>query len=156
MPLPFSLDHINLWLLRDEIDGQAGWTIVDCGIASDAIRTHWEQIFDTHLDGLPVLRVLVTHCHPDHFGLANWLCEGGDKGRWNVRLWMTLGEYMFGCLMAAGNGSNAGGAAAADHFARHGPPIRPRSTSCATAATTTRISCRPCRRAIGACAKVTR
>ena len=64
MPLPFSLDHINLWLLRDEIDGQAGWTIVDCGIASDAIRTHWEQIFDTHLDGLPVLRVLVTHCHP--------------------------------------------------------------------------------------------
>ncbi|WP_446903376.1 MBL fold metallo-hydrolase [Burkholderia sp. YIM B11467] len=120
MPLPFSLDHINLWLLRDEIDGQAGWTIVDCGISSDAIRTHWEQIFDTHLDGLPVLRVLVTHCHPDHFGLANWLCEGGDRGRWNVRLWMTLGEYMFGCLMAAGNGSNAGGAAAADHFARHG------------------------------------
>ncbi|MCQ4384176.1 MBL fold metallo-hydrolase, partial [Clostridioides difficile] len=77
-------DHINLWLLRDEIDGQAGWTIVDCGISSDAIRTHWEQIFDAHLDGLPVLRGLVTHCHPDHFGLANWLCEGGDKGRWNV------------------------------------------------------------------------
>lgn len=120
MPLPFSLDHINLWLLRDEIDGQAGWTVVDCGIASDAIRRHWEQIFDAHLDGLPVLRVIVTHCHPDHFGLANWLCEGGDKRRWNVRLWMTLGEYMFGCLMAAGNGSNAGGAAAADHFARHG------------------------------------
>ena len=120
MPLPFSLDHINLWLLRDEIDGQAGWTVVDCGISSDAIRTHWEAIFDRHLDGLPVLRVLVTHCHPDHFGLANWICEGGDQGRWNARLWMTLGEYMFGCLMAAGNGSNAGGAAAADHFARHG------------------------------------
>lgn len=104
MPLPFSLDHINLWLLRDEIDGQAGWTVVDCGIASDAIRSHWEQIFDTQLEGLPVLRVIVTHCHPDHFGLANWICEGGDRARWKVRLWMTLGEYLFGCLLAAGNG----------------------------------------------------
>jgi len=35
MRLPFALDHINLWLLRDEIDGIAGWTIVDCGIAND-------------------------------------------------------------------------------------------------------------------------
>lgn len=120
MPLPFSLDHINLWLLRDEIDGQAGWTIVDCGIATDEIRAHWEQLFDTKLDGLPVLRVLVTHCHPDHFGLADWLCEGGARARWQVRLWMTLGEYAFGCLLAGGNGSNAGGAAAAEHFARHG------------------------------------
>lgn len=107
MPLPFALDHINLWLLRDEIDGQAGWTIVDCGIASEQIKAHWERIFDAHLDGLPVLRVIVTHCHPDHFGLANWLCDGGARARWNVRLWMTLGEYLFGCVMAAGNGSNA-------------------------------------------------
>ena len=30
MSLPFALDHINLWLLRDEIDGRAGWTVVDC------------------------------------------------------------------------------------------------------------------------------
>ncbi|RDT01816.1 MBL fold metallo-hydrolase, partial [Burkholderia contaminans] len=39
MPLPFSLDHINQWRLRDGIDGQPGWTIVECGISSDAIRT---------------------------------------------------------------------------------------------------------------------
>ncbi len=64
MPLPFALDHINLWLLRDEIDGQAGWTIIDCGIADATIRGLWEQVFDRHLDGLPVLRVLVTHFHP--------------------------------------------------------------------------------------------
>ncbi len=43
MRLPFALDHINLWLLRDEIDGMAGWTIVDCGIASDETRASWEQ-----------------------------------------------------------------------------------------------------------------
>jgi glyoxylase-like metal-dependent hydrolase (beta-lactamase superfamily II) len=120
MPLPFVLDHINLWLLRDEIDGQQGWTVIDCGIADDTIKAHWEQIFDTQLDGLPVLRVIVTHCHPDHLGLANWVCEGGTQQRWSVRLWMTLGEYMLGRVMAAGDESSAGGEGAARHFARHG------------------------------------
>src|ERR1700743_2067617 len=88
-PLPFALHHINLWLLRDEIDGQQGWTIVDCGIASDTIKANWERVFDTVLGGLPVLRGIVTHCHPDHLGLAVWLCEGGDRQRWKVRLWMS-------------------------------------------------------------------
>jgi glyoxylase-like metal-dependent hydrolase (beta-lactamase superfamily II) len=120
MPLPFALDHINLWLLRDEIDGQQGWTVVDCGIASDTIRENWEKVFDSVLDGLPVLRVIVTHCHPDHIGLAHWICAGGDKKRWDVRLWTTLGEYMQARVMAAGDGSNAGGEGAARHFARHG------------------------------------
>ncbi|WP_153101538.1 MBL fold metallo-hydrolase [Paraburkholderia hayleyella] len=119
MPLPFALDHINLWLLRDEVEGQQGWTLIDCGIASDILKAHWEQVFDTRLEGLPVLRVIVTHCHPDHLGLAHWLCEGGERQRWTVRLWMSLGEYMMGRVMAAGD-SGAGGASAARHFARHG------------------------------------
>ena len=66
MPLPFVLDHINLSLLRDEIDGRAGWTVVDCGIADDTIKANWERIFEGELGGLPVLRTIVTHCHPDH------------------------------------------------------------------------------------------
>ena len=55
MGLPFALDHINLWLLRDRIDGVDGWTIVDCGIANDPTRAAWEQIFANELQGLPVL-----------------------------------------------------------------------------------------------------
>ena len=120
MPLPFALDHINLWLLRDEIDGRDGWTIVDCGIADETIKANWERIFDSELGGLPVLRTIVTHCHPDHLGLADWICKGGARERWNVRLWITLSEYMLGRVMAAGDGSNAGGEGAARHFARHG------------------------------------
>lgn len=122
MPLPFALDHINLWLLRDEIDGVAGWTVIDCGITDPSIKAHWEQIFDQHLDGLPVLRVLVTHFHPDHVGLAHWISAGGDKQRWDVRLWMSLGEYMTARTLCLGDvsGSSAGGEAAAKHFILHG------------------------------------
>lgn len=120
MPLPFALDHINLWLLRDTLDGREGWTVIDSGIASAEIRQYWEQIFAHELEGLPVLRVLCTHFHPDHLGLADWICRGGDHARWNVRLWMTLGEYTMGRLMADSRGSSAGGEAAAVHFANHG------------------------------------
>jgi glyoxylase-like metal-dependent hydrolase (beta-lactamase superfamily II) len=89
MPLPFALDHINLWLLQD---GE-GWTIVDCGIATDLTKRLWEQVFaaplGAHSGPLQARRVLVTHCHPDHVGLAHWLCQ-----RFGATLWMSQAEYL--------------------------------------------------------------
>ena len=114
MDLPFALNHINLWLLRDEIDGQAGWTIVDCCIARDESKAQWEAIFASQLDGLPVLRVVVTHMHPDHIGLAHWLCE-----RWNVRLWVSATDYNTARL-ACTSTTGFGGDSAARFFASHG------------------------------------
>lgn len=118
MGLPFALDHINLWLLEDEIQTGAGsvrgWTVVDCGIANEATRENWEAIFATHLRGLPILRVLVTHCHPDHVGLADWLCR-----RWEAPLWMTAGEYCFARMMSAGL-PGVDNVAAVPHFQMHG------------------------------------
>ena len=84
MPLPFALEHINLWLLDDN----DGWTIVDCGFGSDETRACWEAIFAQRLGGKPVTRILVTHFHPDHFGLAAWLAE-----RWRVPVRMTAPEF---------------------------------------------------------------
>ena len=81
MPLPFQLDHINLWLV-DEGDG---WTVVDTGIGNAATRALWDKL----LEGKKVKRVLVTHYHPDHAGNAAWLCQ-----RHGVELWMTQGEYL--------------------------------------------------------------
>lgn len=119
MPLPFALDHINLWLLRDEIDGRQGWTIVDCGVSRDVVKDLWEQIFANALDGLPVLRVIVTHMHPDHIGLAHWLCQ-----RWQAPLWMTMTDYFVARLWSRpaldDNGAGRGGQAAVNHFMRHG------------------------------------
>ncbi len=85
MPLPFQLDHINLWLLADG----DGWTVIDTGVALEPTRERWERIFATRLDGRPVRRVLVTHFHPDHIGNAAWLAE-----RWRAELWCTQTEWL--------------------------------------------------------------
>ncbi len=89
MALPFALNHINLWLLQDHVDGRDGWTVIDCCIDHPQSRDEWERIFCTQLQGLPVIRVLVTHMHPDHIGLAHWLCS-----RWNVPLWISAADYL--------------------------------------------------------------
>jgi glyoxylase-like metal-dependent hydrolase (beta-lactamase superfamily II) len=121
MALPFALDHINLWLLRDESDAPdgagpkiQGWTVVDCCISSDKTRAQWEQIFASMLGGLPILRVVVTHMHPDHIGLAHWLCE-----RWNAPLWISATDYYVARLFSQGSSAN-GGEAAAAFFSAHG------------------------------------
>ncbi len=114
MPLPFALNHINLWLLRDEIDGRPGWSVVDCCINSDAARAQWELIFANALEGLPILRVIVTHMHPDHIGLAHWLCE-----RWQVRLWISATDFSIARIGTQGAGGFGGDTAAA-FFAAHG------------------------------------
>ncbi len=114
MSLPFALNHINLWLLRDQIDGRAGWSVVDCCIARDESKAQWEQIFSTQLAGLPILRVIATHMHPDHIGLADWLCT-----RWGVRLWISATDYNVARLAAMGP-SAFGGDSAAEYFASHG------------------------------------
>ncbi len=106
MSLPFALDHINLWLLRDEIDGQQGWTIVDCGISNDATRAAWEQVFAHELQGLPVLRLIVTHLHPDHIGLSHWLCERWSTPEHECRMWISGTDYN-GARMASNPATSA-------------------------------------------------
>ena len=114
MALPFALDHINLWLLRDELDGVQGWSVVDCCISVDAAKAQWEQIFASELEGLPVLRVIVTHMHPDHVGLAWWLCE-----RWRAPLWISATDFNT-ARVGSQIANSFGGDGAALFFASHG------------------------------------
>lgn len=67
MPLPFQLDHINLWLLAEG----GNWAIVDCGYGDEITRSLWHGVLAEHRPS----RVLVTHFHPDHIGNAGWLAE---------------------------------------------------------------------------------
>ena len=86
MPLPFALDHINLWLLEDGTQ----LVPVDTGIGQEPIKTHWASVLAAHGDR-SIERILITHCHPDHLGLAAWL-----SARCKAELWMTQGEYLGG------------------------------------------------------------
>lgn len=85
MPLPFQLDHINLWLLEDG----PGVTVVDTGVALPDTRAAWARVFAEGLAGRPITRVVVTHFHPDHIGNAAWLSE-----RWNAPLACTEPEWL--------------------------------------------------------------
>ena len=119
MRLPFALDHINLWLLRDHEDTPAGrregWTVVDCGIDDAGTRAAWEQVFAAELQGLPVLRVICTHMHPDHIGLAHWLTE-----RWQCRLWISATDWYAAHMASSSTGDAHSGSGAADFYALHG------------------------------------
>lgn len=120
MKLPFALDHINLWLLRDEWEGRSGWSVVDCGITSENTREAWEQVFaSAELEGLPVLRVFVTHMHPDHIGLAHWLCERWSTPEQPCRLWISATDWN-AARMASQATTGFGGEGAAAFFASHG------------------------------------
>jgi glyoxylase-like metal-dependent hydrolase (beta-lactamase superfamily II) len=119
MGLPFALDHINLWLLPDELDGRRGWTAVDCGIDDAATRANWDAVLASALDGLPVLRVIVTHMHPDHIGLAHWLCERFSTPEHECRLWISATDWHVARLASQAS-LGQGGSDAADFFASHG------------------------------------
>jgi glyoxylase-like metal-dependent hydrolase (beta-lactamase superfamily II) len=86
MPLPFQLDHINLWLVEETGGSGVGWTVVDTGIGDARTRALWDRIFESFQ---PVRRVILTHYHPDHAGNADWIAR-----RFGVQMWATQGEYL--------------------------------------------------------------
>ena len=109
MPLPFQLDHINLWLLEDG----SGWTIVDTGLGLDDTRALWKGLFAAHFNGRPVTRVIVTHFHPDHMGNAEWLTS-----HWQCAFWS--GEREWHTASAVHQTSGADFEARIARFRQHG------------------------------------
>ena len=101
MPLPFALDHVNLWLCHD----RDGWVQIDTGLGNAATRALWEQHFRTTFHGRPLRRVIATHYHPDHAGNAAWLAS-----RWACPVAMAEAEYLTAHAVAeerAGYGTEA-------------------------------------------------
>jgi glyoxylase-like metal-dependent hydrolase (beta-lactamase superfamily II) len=70
LPLPFALNHVNCYLLRDD----DGWTIVDAGLNRPELRDLWQAAWrELAIEPHTIRRIVLTHMHPDHFGLAGWL-----------------------------------------------------------------------------------
>ena len=84
MPMPMGLDHINVYLIRDG----DGWLAVDTGLSLPHTRELWERLVSQALQGARLSGLLCTHFHYDHAGLAAWMQE-----RFDIPLWMTLGEF---------------------------------------------------------------
>jgi glyoxylase-like metal-dependent hydrolase (beta-lactamase superfamily II) len=85
MPLPFALDHINLWL----IDGAGGFAAIDCGFGDDVTRGAWQRHFAATMGHRAITRLVATHYHPDHLGNAEWLAA-----RFGVQVTMTHAEFL--------------------------------------------------------------
>ena len=90
LPLPMALDHVNVYAL-DEGDG---WTLVDTGFDTRKTRALWEELLAGPLGGRPVHRVIATHHHPDHIGLAGWFQS--DHG---AELWTTRTSWLFARML---------------------------------------------------------
>jgi glyoxylase-like metal-dependent hydrolase (beta-lactamase superfamily II) len=110
MPLPYALDHINLWALDDG----AGWAIVDTGVRTEETAAVWRELFANSPDDRTMTRIFVTHLHPDHVGMAGWLTR-----KFGVRLWMTRAEYLMCRAMVSDTGREAP-ADAIDFYRRAG------------------------------------
>lgn len=95
MPLPMALNHINVWALAD---GDT-WTLVDTGIQTPETAAAWLSAFSGVLGGRAVGRVICTHMHPDHIGMAGWLTR-----RFDCQLWITRLEYVTCRMLAADTG----------------------------------------------------
>lgn len=97
LPMP-ALNHINVWALEDG----PGWTLVDTGMQTPDTVADWQRAFAGALSGRPVVRVICTHMHPDHVGMAGWLTRQHD-----CRLWMSRLEYVTCRMLVADTGREA-------------------------------------------------
>ena len=85
--LPFRLNHVNVYL----IDNGGSWNIIDTGIANNNAQETWTRLLDGRMAGRPVSKIVVTHHHPDHVGLASWLADKVD-----AEVVMSGTEYLLG------------------------------------------------------------
>ena len=85
LKLPFRLNHVNIYLLADG----DGWTAVDSGFGNEETIAAWTALLEGPLSHVKITRLIVTHSHPDHVGLAGWIVE-----RFGCPLLMSQVEYL--------------------------------------------------------------
>ncbi len=110
LPLPYRLDHVNIYLIEDG----DGWAVLDTGLGTDDCRAGWEAALAGPLAGQRLTRMIVTHYHPDHVGLAGWLGK-----RFGLPLSMPRPEYLYSLALQHAPG-DLGADMHRPFFLRHG------------------------------------
>lgn len=90
LPLPMALDHVNVYALDDG----DGWTIIDTGFCTGRTKEIWQTLMAGPLAGKPITRVIVTHHHPDHVGLAGWF-----QTEYKAELWTTRTAWLLSRML---------------------------------------------------------
>jgi glyoxylase-like metal-dependent hydrolase (beta-lactamase superfamily II) len=89
-PLPFALNHVNVYLLRDG----DGWAVVDTGIGDERTYSLWRTLVEGPLRNERLTKLIVTHFHPDHIGAGSWLI-----GEYGPALHMSRSEYLYNLVL---------------------------------------------------------
>lgn len=114
VPLPFSLKWVNSYLIPEP--DNLSYTLIDPGLRTEEALLAWERALSRHDIALSAIgRILLTHSHPDHYGLAGWFQERSgapvlltrEANRYAQRLW---------------GGDCEGAARLTELFRRHGLP----------------------------------
>ena len=83
MPLPMSLNHINLWLIGENNDQ----TLVDTGMHLPEVVEKWTALINK--ESFSIKRVFITHMHPDHVGMGGWFVD-----QHNCEFMMSRTDYL--------------------------------------------------------------
>ncbi|MGB3503033.1 MAG: MBL fold metallo-hydrolase [Mesorhizobium sp.] len=110
IPLPFKLDHVNIYLIEDG----DGWAVLDTGIGNQATKDVWQALVNGPLSGRRLTRLIVSHFHPDHIGLAGWMCE-----QFSLPLLTSQTGYL-GCINISLSPDRMGDKTYQDFYRRHG------------------------------------
>ncbi|MEZ5675259.1 Glyoxylase, beta-lactamase superfamily II [Thalassovita litoralis] len=110
LALPFQLDHVNIYFLQDN----DGWMIVDGGISNKQTRAAWEALLNGPFAGEKFTGLIITHHHPDHIGMAGWLCEKLDIPM------LTSRTSFLSCMMFAHSPAVMEATPYSEFYARHG------------------------------------
>lgn len=93
LPLPFRLNHVNCYLLRED----GGWTLVDTGLNWPEAQTVWQAaLAELAIGFADIHQIVLTHTHPDHFGMAGWFQEQSGapvhmsprEVEWSNQIWV--------------------------------------------------------------------
>jgi glyoxylase-like metal-dependent hydrolase (beta-lactamase superfamily II) len=110
LPLPYRLDHVNVYL----IENAGGWTSFDTGLATSSCKEAWQAALAGPLAGNGLKSLIVSHFHPDHVGLAGWLCE-----QYSLDLTMPRPEYLHSLVLQCAP-ADYGEAVFRPFYKRHG------------------------------------